>query len=186
MINQLNQSLFLQKWAPNLLLLFLIILITAVLKASFYIAIPGVYPAYMLGILILAAVGMRVSYQATDQVNCFAIRGLTIILGAYLVLAEPSFNAESNSMQGSLIWHFTWIRWVGVAAAAATWWRPSFGLITATSVIVSKALTVAILQISGLSPTDYLPVVEFLIILILGVLLSSLLLALQGHVTALK
>ena len=169
-----GRSLLNREDAGLILLLFATVALFAAFKIG-YLRAARYHPEQLVPIfacicvMSLAFAGLR--YGQLHPGFSLLLRGISLSLGVYVAASWTGMSSGSPA----LILTMDVVRYASLAAVAASMVRPSFAMIPCVYVLVNKDVTQHALQLSWLTRTDYLPVVELGIFMTFGVIVVHLL-----------
>jgi hypothetical protein len=121
---------------------------------------PGASLVAMGAALAIGFAGMRVTYKGVAPALSLLLRGITIVVGGYTLLAgiviPPGLAEPFETIRVASPFVFA----VVFLATVAAIWRPSFVLLPNVAALATKAVSAQALGLRPLSPTDYMPLVE--------------------------
>ncbi|MEQ8964368.1 MAG: hypothetical protein RID91_00965 [Azospirillaceae bacterium] len=123
-------------------------------------ATPWTSVAALGGCLVIAIAGLRVTYRDVSPALGLLIRGVTVVVGLYTVvagvvvppgLAQPYAAIRAVEPVGLV---------VILGCTIAALWRPAFAVLPNVAALAAKSISAQALGLGPLSPTDYLPLVD--------------------------
>jgi hypothetical protein len=154
----------------TLVVIFTITIVTSLgFKFYFFRIDPtGYFFEYSAIALLISLLFYRIDYDPEQKPTNILIKGIAILLGVYALLNYQAYVFDSPS---DYTLH-TAIRFLAVLGAILTLWKPSFSLIPLLYTVWRKKIDTSHTTFT-LSPTDYMPVVEVGLLLVVGYIVIS-------------
>lgn len=128
------------------------------------------FSAYAAIALLISLFFFKVNYTPDQKPTNILIKGISIMLGLYALINYQAYLFENPSTQTT---HNS-IRYLAVLTAVLSLWKPSFSLFPLTYTVWRKEVDTFHIGLK-LSPTDYMPIIEVGLILLVGYLIISIL-----------
>lgn len=127
--------------------------------------VPDARPLVFVALLLVTLFFTRIEMKALPRISRFTLRGIMVLFAGYLFFAYPSVLTDTVGLKSFAEMNF--YRWGGVLFCLMALWRPIWALPALVAVQWQKVV-VAEVSGMGISPTDYMPLLEFGFLVVLG------------------